>query len=108
MLDENALASDVGPHFGNVPVGLGKMTANHRSKDTGIPDCEKSKPRLGRCTSAKRSYGAGRPLRRRGPAHFGSHRTSFHSSAQAALYAPASAAVTAVTGYSLNSPLFFG
>jgi len=60
MLDENALASDVGPHFGNVPVGLGKMAANHRSKDTGIPDCEKSKPRLGRCTSAKRSYGAGR------------------------------------------------
>src|SRR5215475_12177376 len=62
MLDENALASDVGPHFGNVPVGLGKMAANHRSKDTGIPDCEKSKPRLGRCTSAKRSYGAGRPV----------------------------------------------
>src|SRR5262249_49406830 len=27
-----------------------------------IPDCEKSKPRLGRCTSAKRSYGAGRPV----------------------------------------------
>jgi len=30
MLDEDVLASDVGPHFGNVPVGLGKMTANHR------------------------------------------------------------------------------
>src|SRR5215510_3063622 len=62
MLDETALASDVGPHFGNVPVGLGKMAANHRSKDTGIPDCEKSKPRLGRCTSAKRTYCAGRPI----------------------------------------------
>src|SRR6516162_6589043 len=75
MLEEDALASDVGPHFGNVPVGLGKMAANHRSKDTGIPDCEKSKPRLGRCTSAKRSYGAGRPVCvwrwRLGPARFG-------------------------------------
>ena len=30
MLDDCALASDFGPHFGNVPVGLGKMTANHR------------------------------------------------------------------------------
>jgi hypothetical protein len=71
VLENYALASDVGLHFGNVTVGLGKMAANHRSKDTGIPDCEKSKPRLGRCTSAKRSYGAGRPLRRSGPAHFG-------------------------------------
>jgi len=62
VLEDYALASDVGLHFGNVTVGLGKMAANHRSKDTGIPDCEKSKPRLGRCTSAKRSYGAGRPV----------------------------------------------
>jgi hypothetical protein len=62
VLEDYALASDVGLHVGNVTVGLGKMAANHRSKDTGIPDCEKSKPRLGRCTSAKRSYGAGRPL----------------------------------------------
>jgi hypothetical protein len=30
MLDDYALASDVGPQFGNVMVGLGKMTANHR------------------------------------------------------------------------------
>jgi hypothetical protein len=30
MLDDDALASDVGPHFGNVTVGLGKVTANHR------------------------------------------------------------------------------
>src|SRR6516225_9162931 len=44
MLEEDALASDVGPHFGNVPVGLGKMAANHRSKDTGIPDCENQNP----------------------------------------------------------------
>src|SRR5262249_12421296 len=29
-VDDYALASDVGPHFGNVAVGLGKMTANHR------------------------------------------------------------------------------
>jgi len=62
VLEDYALANDVGLHFGNVTVGLGKMAANHRSKDTGIPDCEKSKPRLGRCTSAKRSYGAGRPI----------------------------------------------
>src|SRR6516162_723162 len=62
VLEDYALASDVGLHVGNVTVGLGKMAANHRSKDTGIPDCEKSKPRLGRCTSAKRSYGAGRPV----------------------------------------------
>src|SRR5215831_14320366 len=62
VLDDHALASDVGRHFGNVTVGLGKMAANHRSKDTGIPDCEKSKPRLGRCTSAKRTYDAGRPV----------------------------------------------
>jgi hypothetical protein len=50
VLEDYALASDVGLHFGNVTVGLGKMAANHRSKDTGIPDCKKSKPRLGRCT----------------------------------------------------------
>src|SRR5262245_17726766 len=56
VLEDYVLASDVGLHFGNVTVGLGKMAANHRSKDTGIPDCEKSKPRLGRCTSAKRGY----------------------------------------------------
>src|SRR5262249_4967839 len=62
VLEDYALASDVGLHVGNVTVGLGKMAANHRSKDTGIPDCEKSYPRLGRCTSAKRSYGAGRPV----------------------------------------------
>jgi len=62
VLEDYVLASDVGLHFGNVTVGLGKMAANHRSKDTAIPDCEKSKPRLGRCTSAKRSYGAGRPV----------------------------------------------
>jgi len=74
VLEDYALASDVSLHFGNVTVGLGKMAANHRSKDTGIPDCEKSKPRLGRCTSPKRSYGAGRPLRRSGPAHFGGYR----------------------------------
>ena len=67
------------PSFRQCTGWLGQMTANHRSKDTGIPDCEKSKPRLGKCTSAKRSYGAGRPLRRSGPAHFGSYRTSFHS-----------------------------
>src|SRR5262249_5891241 len=54
LLEDYALASGVGLHVGNVTVGLGKMTANHRSKDT---DCEKSKPPLGRCTSAKRSYG---------------------------------------------------
>src|SRR5262249_53333023 len=30
MLGDDALASDVGPQFGNVPVGLDKMTANHR------------------------------------------------------------------------------
>src|SRR5262245_25027332 len=79
VLEDYALASDVGLHVGNVTVGLGKMAANHRSKDTGIPDCEKSKPRLGRCTSAKRSYGAGRPVLslrwRLGPARFGSYRT---------------------------------
>ena len=62
VLEDYALASDVGLHFGNVTVGLGKMAANHRSKDTGIHDCEKSKPLLGRCTSAKRSYGVGRPV----------------------------------------------
>jgi hypothetical protein len=77
VLEDYALASNVGLHFGNVTVGLGKMAANHRSKDTGIRDCEKSKPRLGRCTSAKRSYGAGRPVLwwrwRLGPARFGSY-----------------------------------
>jgi hypothetical protein len=30
MPDDYALASDVGPQFGNVTVGSGKMTANHR------------------------------------------------------------------------------
>jgi hypothetical protein len=30
MLDDYALASDVGPQFGNVTVGSVKMTANHR------------------------------------------------------------------------------
>jgi hypothetical protein len=44
VLEDYALASDVGLHFGNVTVGLGKMAANHRSKDTDIPDCEKSNP----------------------------------------------------------------
>src|SRR5262245_37352174 len=45
VLEDYALASDVGLHVGNVTVGLGKMAANHRSKDTGIiPICEKSKP----------------------------------------------------------------
>jgi len=39
VLEDYALASDVGLHVGNVTVGLGKMAANHRSKDTGIPDC---------------------------------------------------------------------
>jgi hypothetical protein len=77
VLEDYALASDVGLHFGNVTVGLGKMAANHRSKDTGIPDCEKSKPRLGRCTSAKRRYGAGRPVCvvevEARPARFGSY-----------------------------------
>ena len=43
VLEDYALASDVGLHFGNVTVGLGKMAANHRSKDTGIPDCQKIK-----------------------------------------------------------------
>src|SRR5262249_41674493 len=86
VLEDYALASDVGLHVGNVTVGLGKMAANHRSKDTGIPDCEKSKPRLGRCTSAKRSYGAGRPLRRSRPAHLGSQRTSFHSYLASSVY----------------------
>src|SRR5262249_54969383 len=62
VLEDYPLASDVGLHAGNVTVGLRKMAANHRSKDPGIPDCEKSNPRLGRCTSAKRSYGAGRPV----------------------------------------------
>jgi hypothetical protein len=32
MLDDYALASDVGLHFGNVTVGLGKTIANHRIK----------------------------------------------------------------------------
>src|SRR6516165_6128920 len=77
VLEDYALASDVGLHVGNVTVGLGKMAANHRSKDTGIPDCEKSKPRLGRCTSARRTSGAGGPYVswrwRLGPARFGSY-----------------------------------
>src|SRR5262249_20512096 len=62
VLEDYALASDVGLQVGDVTAGLGKMAANHRLKDTGIPNCEKSNPRLGRCTSAKRSYGAGRPV----------------------------------------------
>jgi hypothetical protein len=62
VLEDYALASDVGLHFGNVTVGLGKMAANHRSKDTGIPDCKKSKPASEGVPSAKRSYGAGRPV----------------------------------------------
>src|SRR5262245_34995095 len=71
VLEDYALASDVGLHFGNVTVGLGKMAANHRSKDTGIPDCEKSN----RCTSAKRSRrGQARMCRGGGgPARFGSY-----------------------------------
>jgi hypothetical protein len=44
VLEDYALASDVGLHFGNVTVGLGKMAANHRSKDTGIPDCKNQNP----------------------------------------------------------------
>jgi len=34
VLEDYVLANDVGLHFGNVTVGLGKMAANHRSKDT--------------------------------------------------------------------------
>src|SRR5262252_4903428 len=113
VLNNYTLASDLDRQFGDVPVGLGKMAANHRSKDTGIPDCEKSKPRLGRCTSAKRSYGAGRPVcvvevgARACPLrqYFGGASVS---TARAACPLSASAAVTAVTSYSSNSPLFFG
>ena len=43
VLEDYALASDVSLHFGNVTVGLGKMAANHRSKDTGIPRLRKIK-----------------------------------------------------------------
>src|SRR5262245_26218949 len=32
MLEDYALASDVGLHFGDVTVGLGKMAANHRNR----------------------------------------------------------------------------
>src|SRR5262249_58987126 len=44
VLEDYVLASDVGLHVGNVTVGLVKMTANHRSKDTGIPNCENQTP----------------------------------------------------------------
>jgi hypothetical protein len=33
VLEDYALASDVGLHVGNVTVGLGKMAANHRWQD---------------------------------------------------------------------------
>src|SRR5215471_6361335 len=80
MLEEDALASDVGPHFGNVPVGLGKMAANHRSKDTGIPDCEKSKPPpwkvyLGEAQLWRRQAHMLSWRWRLGPARFGSYKT---------------------------------
>jgi hypothetical protein len=54
-------------------------------------------------------HGAGRPLRRSGPAHFGSYRKWRYvpvSTAQAACHAPASVAVTAVTGYSSSTHHF--
>src|SRR5215472_5844715 len=114
MLEEDALASDVGPHFGNVPVGLGKMAANHRSKDTGIPDCEKSKPppRKVYLGEAQLWRGQAHMLSwrwRLGPARFGSYFGGASvSTVRAACPLSASAAVTAVTGYSSNSPLFFG
>src|SRR5262245_32557678 len=44
VLEDYALASDVGLQVGNVTVGLGKMAANHRLKDTGIPNCENQNP----------------------------------------------------------------
>src|SRR5262249_37250578 len=77
MLDENALASDVGPHFGNVPVGLGKMTANHRSKDTGIPDAKNQNPAskgvLRRSAAMARAGPYSSWRWRLGPARFGSY-----------------------------------
>ena len=47
VLEDYTLASDVGLHFGNVTVGLGKMAANYRSKDTGIPETPPRKVYLG-------------------------------------------------------------
>src|SRR5262245_18086948 len=97
VLEDYMLASDVGLHVGNVTVGLGKMAANHRSKDAGIPDCKKLKPRLGRCTGQA-------PLQVRAC----SGGSCISKTPVAAEVASASAAVTAITGYSSNSPLFFG
>ena len=72
VLEDYTLASDVGLHFGNVTVGLGKMAANHRLKDTGIPNCEKSKPR--RRSAAMARAGPYVSWRwRLGPARFGSY-----------------------------------
>jgi hypothetical protein len=63
------------------------------------------------CIRARR-YGAGRPVLslrwRLGPASFGSYDDASIATAQAGCRAPAPVAVTAVTGYSSNTPSFFG
>src|SRR6516165_2767697 len=77
MLEEDALASDVGPHFGNVPVGLGKMAANHRYRHSRLRKI-KTPPRKVYLREAQLWRGQAHMLSwrwRLGPARFGSYKT---------------------------------
>src|SRR6516165_5385438 len=71
MLEEDALASDVGPHFGNVPVGLGKMAANHRYRHSRLRKI-KTPPRKVYLREAHHMLSWRWRL---GPARFGSYKT---------------------------------
>src|SRR5262252_30567 len=99
VLNDYTLANDLDRQFGDVPVGLGKMllflSAIHG---------------FARNPRGQLHWAWAGPLfGRTGPAHFGSYkRPSDVSAARATCRASASAAVTAVTGYSSSSPLFFG
>src|SRR5262245_19789033 len=77
VLEDYALASDVGLHVGNVTVGLGKMAANHRLKDTGIPIAKNQNPAsegVPRRSAAMARAGPYVSWRwRLGPARFGSY-----------------------------------
>jgi hypothetical protein len=105
VLEDYALASDVGLHVGNVTVGLGKMAANYRSKDTGIPETPPRKVYLG---EAQLWRGQAPSEVRACPLRQLQKTIGFVSTARAACPRSASAAVIAVTDYSSNSPLFFG
>src|SRR6516165_8431520 len=102
VLNDYTLANDLDRQFGDVPIGLGKillfLSAIHGF--AGNPRGQFHWAQAGPYVSWRW---------RLGPARFGSYFGGASvSTARAACPLSASAAVTAVTGYSSNSPLFFG